>query len=203
MAAKTRVYLETGKTWTFASALDWPGWSRRGKGEDDAIEALLDYRSRYAASVGKRVPAGELEVIGRVRGSATTDFGVPDAKGAWDAEPIDSRELRRQVDILRASWVYFDEVVSDAPATLRKGPRGGGRDRDQIVDHVREAERAYGRKIGVRVPPRTPWQQQRDALATGLVDGDDDDGGWTRRYALRRITWHVLDHAWEIEDKSQ
>jgi hypothetical protein len=22
------------------------------------------------------------------------------------------------------------------------------------------------------------------------------------RYAIRRIAWHVLDHAWEIEDKS-
>jgi hypothetical protein len=27
-------------------------------------------------------------------------------------------------------------------------------------------------------------------------------GGWPVRYAARRIAWHVLDHAWEIEDKS-
>ena len=27
-------------------------------------------------------------------------------------------------------------------------------------------------------------------------------GGWPVRYAFRRIAWHVLDHAWEIEDKS-
>jgi hypothetical protein len=25
---------------------------------------------------------------------------------------------------------------------------------------------------------------------------------WPARYAIRRIAWHVLDHAWEIEDKS-
>ena len=25
---------------------------------------------------------------------------------------------------------------------------------------------------------------------------------WTARYFLRRAAWHVLDHVWEIEDKS-
>jgi hypothetical protein len=26
---------------------------------------------------------------------------------------------------------------------------------------------------------------------------------WPPRYAARRIAWHVLDHAWEIEDRSE
>jgi hypothetical protein len=25
---------------------------------------------------------------------------------------------------------------------------------------------------------------------------------WPPRYAARRIAWHVLDHAWEIEDRT-
>jgi hypothetical protein len=25
---------------------------------------------------------------------------------------------------------------------------------------------------------------------------------WTPRYALRRVAWHALDHAWEIEDRA-
>jgi len=25
---------------------------------------------------------------------------------------------------------------------------------------------------------------------------------WPPRYAARRIAWHALDHAWEIEDRS-
>ena len=37
----TRVSLELGKLWVFAAAVDWPGWCRRGKGEEAAIEALL------------------------------------------------------------------------------------------------------------------------------------------------------------------
>jgi hypothetical protein len=39
---RTRVGLEIGSTWVFASAVDWPGWCRRGKGEDQAIAALFD-----------------------------------------------------------------------------------------------------------------------------------------------------------------
>jgi hypothetical protein len=27
--------------------------------------------------------------------------------------------------------------------------------------------------------------------------------GWPLRYAARRFCWHVLDHLWEIEDKSE
>jgi hypothetical protein len=29
------------------------------------------------------------------------------------------------------------------------------------------------------------------------------DRKWTARYAARRIAWHALDHAWEIEDRSE
>jgi hypothetical protein len=196
-----RVYLESAKTWTFASAVDWPGWSRRGKGEDAAIDALLEYAERYRTVVGRAFRLEEISVIGRAPGTATTEFGAPDARGMWDDEPMDPTELRRQLGIVEKSWKYFDRVVAGAPPTLRKGPRGGGRDRDDVVDHVREAERAYGRKVGVRVPPRTPWEKQRSEILAGLRAGADDPG-WRPRYLIRRLTWHVLDHAWEIEDKS-
>jgi hypothetical protein len=199
----TRVYVENGKSWTFAGAVDWPGWCRRGKTEEAAIEALLDSVPRYRKVAGKDFEPGDVEVIDRVSGSPATDFGVPDARGRWDAEPLDGDELKRQVDLLRASWRVFDRVVRGAPEELRKGPRGGGRDRDAIVDHVREAERAYGRKLGPRVPPRTPWAEQRRELTAALLAGTADDPSWPLRYWIRRATWHVLDHAWEIEDKSK
>ena len=41
----------------------------------------------------------------------------------------------------------------------------------------------------------------RDELATVLLSGAAQ-GPWLPAYAIRRITWHVLDHAWEIQDKS-
>ena len=42
MPRATRVYLEKGKTWTFACAVDWPGWCRRGKGAQEALDVLDD-----------------------------------------------------------------------------------------------------------------------------------------------------------------
>ena len=198
--ATTRIYLEEGKSWVFAVALDWPGWSRRGRGEQAAVEALLDYASRYQPVVGPGFVPGRVEVVGRVAGTMTTDFGAPDARGPWDEESLDDVEVNRLIATLEASWRYFDRVVSTAPMELAKGPRGGGRDRDQIVDHVREAERALASKLGRRIAPRTPWFDQRAAIVEVLRAGMPG-GSWPVRYALRRGTWHVLDHAWEIEDK--
>jgi hypothetical protein len=162
--------------------------------------ALDAYRARYGAVVGGTFAPGPLEVIGTVPGRGTTDFGAPDARGPWDDEPLTAAELERQVGILRSAWAYFDHVVATSPESLRKGPRGGGRDRDAIADHVREAERAYAPKCGTQVPPRTPWPERRDLLAGALLGGPTDTP-WPLGYGLRRITWHVLDHAWEIEDK--
>ena len=107
----------------------------------------------------------------------------------------------RLTGLLEAAWRYFDGVAATAPAQLRKGPRGGRRDRDAIVDHVREAERSYGRKAGARVPPRTPGSSSgrrspRPCAPEILM------APWPVRYALRRIAWHVLDHAGEVADKS-
>jgi hypothetical protein len=197
-----RVSLELGQKWVFASALDWPGWCRRGRGEQAALEALLGYAGRYATVAGPGFAPGELQVVGQVPGNRTTDFGAPDAQGPWDAEPLPPDEAGRLTGLLEACWSYLDPVAAAAPGTLRKGPRGGGRDRDAIVDHVRGAERTLScPKAGIRVPPRTPWDQQRAALAAALRAGARG-GAWPARYVIRRSAWHVLDHAWEIEDRS-
>jgi len=201
LPAVTRVCLEQGKTWVFASALDWPGWCRRGKGDEAALDVLLDYADRYALVAGPGFAPGTVEVVGRVQGNRTTDFGAPDAIGPWDNEPLDHQEADRLVGLLERSWRYFDAVVRDAPAQLRKGPRGGGRDRDAIAAHVREAERACSAKTGTRIPPHTPWRQQRAAVSMALRV-PATAGTWPVRYTIRRCAWHVLDHAWEIEDKS-
>ena len=197
-----RVYLELGATSAFAVALDWPGWCRRAKTPDAAVEALDAYRGRYADAVGGTAPRGPLEVIGTLQGNRTTDFGAPDARGPWDDPPPTGAELRRQSRLLEDAWDFLDRVVAVAPEELRKGPRGGGRDRDAVVAHVIEAERAYCAKVGSRVPPRTPWAEQRAVVVAALGSGAAG-GTWPVGYALRRLAWHVLDHAWEIEDKSE
>jgi hypothetical protein len=99
----TRVYLEEGKSWTFAAAVDWPGWCRRGKGEDAAVTSLLAYAARYVPVAGPNFAPGRFEVVGRLSGDG--------------------------------------------------------------------AERSYSSKVGARVPPRTPWPEQRAALVAACTVG--------------------------------
>ena len=201
MPRATRVYLEKGKTWTFACAVDWPGWCRRGKGAKEALDVLREYATRYAAIAGPGGVSTDFDVIGEIPGDATTDFGAPSVSGEWDRAPLRRADADRLASLLEETWHFFDDVVASAPAVLRKGPRGGGRDRDAIVAHLLEAERSYGRRFGVRVPPRTAWADQRAAYADALRAGALDQK-WPAPYAARRLGWHVMDHAWEIEDRS-
>ena len=203
------VYLEVGAKRVFACVFDWPGWCRAGRSEDQALEALRSYAPRYAVvarEAGLKLPEAEFEVVERVPGSATTDFGAPGAIPGRDAEPLEPREGQRLTTLVDAAWSVCDRVVAGAPAELRKGPRGGGRDRDKMVDHVLEAEGAYARQLGLRMkpPPRTDSSAIADFRAA-LLDAlrrPPADAKWPPRYAARRIAWHVLDHAWEIEDRS-
>jgi hypothetical protein len=211
------VYLEVGKKRVFACAVDWPGWCRSAKSEELALETLAEYAPRYAVvtrEAGIDFDAnslGPMEVVGRVPGSASTDFGVPGEVTQVDLSPVDAREAERLVAVITASWRIFDRVVANAPAELRKGPRGGGRDRDKIADHVVSAEAAYARKLGTKHrPPAADDTEAVAALRAAITDalGSPSDGkppvpkGWPHRYAARRIAWHVIDHTWEIQDRS-
>ena len=208
----TLVCLEIGKKRVFASALDWPGWARSGRGEAEALEALATYADRYAevaAAAGLSLPATAVDFVVRERlpGDMTTDFGAPGAVAAWEREPMPPEQARRRAGLLQASWTVLDRVVAVTPPHLRKGPRGGGRDRDTMVDHVLGAEVAYARKIGVRHrQPAGDDAAAVDALrrdiARAVVDPALADQAWPVSYLVRRMAWHVLDHAWEIQDKS-
>lgn len=216
-AARTPVYLELGRKRIFACALDWPGWCRSGKDEEQALAALAASAPRYAVvavEAGVGLPpemAGAFEVVERLPGSGTTDFGAPDKPAARDGEPISMDEAERIAALVAASWRVFHRAVSRAPAELAKGPRGGGRDRDAIVEHVLAAETAYARKIGVRqrqpeAGDATAVAALRDAILDALRGSHQTtasgERGWPPRYAARRIAWHVVDHAWEIEDRA-
>jgi hypothetical protein len=153
-----------------------------------------------------------LEVVERRPGTATTAFGAPDVVFAMDQRPTDRADGERLGALVRASWDYLGRVAASAPSELRKGPRGGGRDLGAIVAHVVAAEAAYARRIGVLVPEPAPGDVEgvaivRAAIADGLArptDGGPIPGGrWPARYAARRIAWHVLDHAWEIQDRAE
>lgn len=217
----TWVCVEAGARRAFASALDWPGWARSGRDEAQALETLAAYAERYAPVPEEAgiefspKSAARFEVVERALGNATTDFGAPAIVAEAERAPLDAKEAERLGVLLVACWAVFERVAREAPAQLRKGPRGGGRDRDQVVGHVVAAELAYARKVGIHLG--TDISATRAGIL-GLLGGQlsvDPEGGaggsragpshpakWPLRYAVRRLAWHVLDHAWEIEDKS-
>src|SRR4051794_19939806 len=135
-----RVYLEEGSKKSFAVALDWPGWARAGKGAEAALEALEAYLPRYsrvALRAGLAPPEVDgFDVVERLTGGTTTDFGALEKDPQVDLEPLRPGETERLAALVQAAWEVFDDVAAAAPAELRKGPRGGGRDRDKIVAHV-------------------------------------------------------------------
>jgi len=206
----TLVYLEAGTRRVFACAVEWPGWARSAKDEDGALEALAAYAGRYRQvpqEAGVRFPASagvEFDVAERAKGGATTDFGAPEATIPSDLERLTRAGAGRLASLVEASFTVFDRVVAGAPASLRKGPRGGGRDRDKMAAHVLDAEVSYLRRIGLEVAPgvggRTAFL---DALrAARTPEPDIVTKAWPYRYAARRVAWHALDHAWEMQDRS-
>ena len=215
-AARMDVVLEVGSKRVFATAVDWPGWSRSARTEEAALQSLLSYADRYApvaALAGFRLPAHpEPRVVETVPGNATTDFGAPAVAARADHRPVGEPDAARLAALVAATWETLDTIAATAPAALRKGPRGGGRDRDAMVAHVASAEAAYARKVGLRLPDPAPgdrdaWMANR-AQILGVL-GAPSDGerlvepkGWPQRYAAQRVAWHVLDHVWEIQDRS-
>ncbi|MER5643092.1 hypothetical protein [Streptosporangium sp. NPDC002524] len=207
----TRVYLEIGPKKVFACSVEWPGWCRIGRSEEEALEALMTYVPRYrvvAERAGLAFEPGDPVVVERAKGGTTTDFGAIEAIPSLDSEPVDETEASRTVTLLGAAWELFGETTATSPEELRKGPRGGGRDRDKMAAHVVNAERAYARKIGVRHKPihePSALVAMRADLVEVLSRPSDGSppvpGGWPVRYAARRIAWHVVDHLWEMEDR--
>jgi hypothetical protein len=213
---RVRVALEVVPRRAFASAVDWPGWSRAAKTPELAIEALLEYAARYevvAAQAGLPLEGiaslTDLDVVDEVEGDASTEFGVPGRVVAADREPLSRTEAERRSSLVAAAWSTFDAAAAKAPEELRKGPRGGGRDRTKIVAHVVLSDHGYCRELGLRLPEPDPSNEAsirelRPAMLEVLrrpSEGGPIAKRWTARYAHRRIAWHALDHAWEIEDR--
>ena len=202
MGTPVRVVIEVGKKRCFASAIDWPGWSRSGKTEADAIEHLAEYANRYANAVGAKLPKSPtFEVVERVKGDATTDFGAPGTIAECQRDEPTKAERKKLAKLVNASWEFLGEVADTAPEVLTKGPRGGGRDTDAVVEHVENAEHAYARKLGVITRNN---EDVRASIITALETGTaEKPATWPPNYAAMRIAWHVLDHAWEIQDRSE
>lgn len=219
MAATVPVMLEHGKKKrVVACAFDWPGWDRSARTGQDVLAVLHAYRSRYArvaeqAGYGAEFAAlGELEVVEQLAGIGMTDFyGVSGRAAGPEYDPMTEAECERKTALLQASWRTFDEAAARVTTELRKGPRGGGRDREQIIRHVNGAEiHEFALKVGVKVPLDTREDPHAlDAYRHAFVEAirvhsarGEPARSWPLQFLIRRCAWHMLDHAWELEDRS-
>jgi hypothetical protein len=218
MTDKLRVVLEVGKKRRIvAGALDWPGLDRWGTSEDDALEKLLSYLPRYAGVAARAgmesafARARDVEVVERVSGSTSTDFwGIAHVPSQIERDLLSPTDLERRLALLRAGWAYFDDVATRVSHELLPGPRSAGRSRDQIIRHVyiNEPEQ-FSRKVEVRTPPDavlTPdgrarhRQKYLDAIRAYNAEGKPART-WPIQFLVRRTAHHVMDHAWEMEDR--
>lgn len=218
MAVRTVVQRGPKGKKAVAFAFDWPGWSRGAKTPEAAVETLEAYRERYrpvallAGYEGEFDASGSLEVVEHATGVGSTDFwGISFAASSFEQVPMPDDELERKLALLDAAWRFFDEVAARVSPELRKGPRGGGRDRDGIVGHTFRTEVGdFGKRVGVRTPIETMQTAEgvrahreqfvaamREYNATGKSAGRS----WTVAFLLRHTAFHTLDHAWEMEDR--
>jgi hypothetical protein len=201
-----------------AFAVDWPGWSRGAKTPEAALELLESYRQRYrpvaaAAGLARELDAADaLDVVEDQVGVGSTDFwGISFAPSSLEHEPMEDADLDRKVALLRACWDYFDAVAARVSPEMQKGPRGGGRDRDEIIGHtIRVESQDFAKRLGVRVPETGALTTHglRDFRATYVATMRAYNAGegkrmrsWNLPFLIRHTAFHVMDHAWEMEDK--
>ena len=219
MAEKLRVVIEVGKKErrVVAGAMDWPGLDRWAKTDDLAIEKLTSYLPRYAgvaklAGMAKKFALHrDVEIVERVTGSGSADYwGIAHVPSEIEREALSPPELKRRLALLEACWTYFDATAERVSAELRPGPRGGGWTRDELIRHVHinESEQ-FTRKVEVRTPRELMLSadgraEHREATLDAIRAYNAEGKvarSWPIQFLIRRIAHHVMDHAWEMEDR--
>jgi hypothetical protein len=218
VAKYARVTLEIGPKGkkVVAVAPDWPGLQRGAKTGEDAIERLRSYIPRYSQVAKLAEMDAEFDTIKNFKvveqypGTGSTDFwGISFAFSSIDKQGMSGDELERELRLMQACWAFFDSVRGRVSAELRKGPRGGGRDRDRIVRHIFANEQDWAKGLGVNTPDDAMltskgMKAHRNAYCHAIRDYHSQDklaGKWPLRYLIRHTAFHTLDHAWEMEDK--
>src|SRR5579859_3277658 len=218
MANQLRVALEIGPKGKKVAAVasDWPGLERGAKTGEAAIERLHAYLPRYAQVAklagmeGAFAAISGVDVVEQYVGTGSTDFwGISFAFSSIDKQDILTEELERQLTLMQACWAFFDQVRMHVSVEMQKGPRGGGRDRDEIVGHTIRVEQDWAQKVGVSTPQGSMLddkglQAHRDAYLNGIRAFHTEGKmarTWPLRYLIRHTAYHTLDHAWEMEDK--
>ena len=219
MTARTVIQRGPKDKRSVAFTIDWPGWSRGARTGEAALETLEAYRVRYRpvavlAGLGAEfADAGPLEVVEDATGTGSVDFwGISFSPSSFEQGPMADEDLERGIRLLQACWAFFDGVAARVSPEMRKGPRGGGRDRDRIIRHtIRTESEDFARQVGIRIPEeaalspeglaahRSSYVEAMRAYNRGEVARPMRS--WTLPFLVRHSAFHTLDHAWEMEDK--
>jgi hypothetical protein len=203
-----------------AYSVDWPGWSRGAKTPEAAVETLEAYRDRYrriaelAGLASEFDAAGPLEVAEERVGTPSVDFwAISFSASATEQDLLAPEVLERRLALLQAAWAFFDATAARVSAEMAKGPRGGGRERDEIIRHVIRVESLdFAHNLGMQIEeddvPLAPAarRQFRDAYLELIREYNAGRAARPMRsrtiaFLIRHTAFHTLDHAWEMEDK--
>jgi hypothetical protein len=155
----------------------------------------------------------DFDVVEEYPGTGSTDFwGISFAFSSIDKQGMSDDDLERDLMLMQACWAFFDDVRSRVSAEMQKGARGGGRDREHIVRHTLYAEQNWAKMIGVITPDDAlltgkGLKAHRDAYCQAIRDYHSlgklagKMAKWPLRFLIRHTAFHILDHAWEMEDK--
>jgi hypothetical protein len=159
------------------------------------------------------VAAGPLEIVEERVGTGSTDFwGISFSPSATEQGPMDEADFKRAITLLRAAWAFFDSVAARVSPEMRKGPRGGGRDRDRIISHtIRIESEDFAKRVGLQIPEGAALtldglRQHRKTYVAAMRAYNAGEvqrrmQSWTLPFLIRHSAYHTLDHAWEMEDK--
>lgn len=211
---------------TAAWALDLHGCVATAESEPAALERLphhVDAFLAWLAASGERpaVPPGsEVQVAEHFDSYLLEDGYEINATFLADHDPVRPAEAEATLRWLELAH----QRLANAIAAAGNGPLSGeGRTRDELLGHVVRAERWLATRVetdqaGIAFPPEgVPIERQLEAnpafvrehvLRATAGDGiharvDSKGEGWTTRKILRRLIYHVLDHAEELERRGR
>ena len=192
----------------FAQALDWIGWCRAGKDDETTLHQLVIAGPRYApvaarAGLTFTIPPSfeSFQVVERVQGTATTDFGAPAVPLTSDQKPLMEGDIERLISLLTACWATFDDVLQRVPTDLHDGKPERGRSPSAIRLHLLETEPMHLSAFGpaFRQPDLARVAEQETAVREQilaelravphkevLIPRRRYGFAWTPRFAMRR-----------------
>jgi hypothetical protein len=220
---KNRVYIEKGRKKVLAGSVDWPGWVGMGESEAEALIALFEAADRYAAvmhaaQIDFNIPVSrhDFDLLETVNGGFATDFGGPHVSPHTDSTTVSEEDYMKLQSLLMACWQAFDAAVASSEGRDLLPPKAGvALDVYGIINHVIKNDQSDLERLGwahrFRNYPN-PLDELRDIRESTLramtraTFGEIPQIGltgeiWTVRYFVRKLAWHTLDHAWEIEDR--